>query len=151
MAEEQPSLINQVRKAEEIHLLRAQAEIELSKMEANAPAKEVASKSIGKYGLFYITLIICIGVGSSYFLSDTAITAVMTMVGGALVALIQMLQGITGTANKEEKPEYKVINDLIQRLDRQEPPMRVDVEDGKVTVSKGDDTTTVKEKNNELV
>ena len=91
MAEEQPSLINQVRKAEEIHLLRAQAEIELSKMEANAPAKEVASKSIGKYGLFYITLIICIGVGSSYFLSDTAITAVMTMVGGALVALIQML------------------------------------------------------------
>lgn len=146
MAEEQPSLINQVRKAEEIHLLRAQAEIELSKMEANAPAKEVASKSIGKYGLFYITLIICIGVGSSYFLSDTAITAVMTMVGGALVALIQMLQGITGTANKEEKPEYKVINDLIQRLDRQEPPMRVDVEDGKVTVSKGDDTTVVREK-----
>jgi len=146
MAEEQPSLINQVRKAEEIHLLRAQAEIELSKMEANAPAKEVASKSIGKYGLFYITLIICIGVGSSYFLSDTAITAVMTMVGGALVALIQMLHGITGTANKEEKPEYKVINDLIQRLDRQEPPMRVDVEDGKVTVSKGDDTTVVKEK-----
>jgi len=146
MSEEQPSLVNQVRKVEEIHLLRAQAEIELSKMEANAPAKEVASKSIGKYGLFYITLIICIGVGSSYFLSDTAITAVMTMVGGALVALIQMLQGITGTANKEEKPEYKVINDLIQRLDRQEPPMRVDVEDGKVTVSKGDDTTVVKEK-----
>ena len=146
MAEEQPSLINQVRKAEEIHLLRAQAEIELSKMEANAPAKEVASKSIGKYGLFYITLIICIGVGSSYFLSDTAITAVMTMVGGALVALIQMLQGITGTANKEEKPEYKVINDLIQRLDRQDPPMRVDVKDDKITVSKGDDTTVVKEK-----
>lgn len=146
MAEEQPPLINQVRKAEEMHLLRVQAEIELSKLEANAPAKEVASKSIGRYGLFYITLIICIGVGSSYFLSDTAITAVMTMVGGALVALIQMLQGITGTANKEEKPEYKVINDLIQRLDRQEPPMRVDVEDGKVTVSKGDDTTTVKEK-----
>lgn len=146
MAEEQPPLINQVRKAEEMHLLRVQAEIELSKLEANAPAKEVASKSIGRYGLFYITLIICIGVGSSYFLSDSAITAVMTMVGGALVALIQMLQGITGTATKEEKPEYKVINDLIQRLDRQEPPMRVDVEDGKVTVSKGDDTTTVKEK-----
>lgn len=144
MNEEQPPLINQVRKAEEIHLLRAQAEIELSKLEANAPAKEVASKSIGKYGLFYITLIICIGVGSSYFLSDTAITAVMTMVGGALVALIQMLQGITGTANKEEKPEYKVINDLIQRLDRQEQPMRVDVEEGKVTVSKGDDKTVIK-------
>lgn len=146
MSNEQSDLSEQIRKEKELHILRTQAEIELNKIEANAPAKEVASKSIGKYGLFYITLIICIGVGSSYFLSESAITAVMTMVGGALVALIQMLQGITGTANKEEKPEFKVINDLIQRLDRQESPMRVDVENGKVTVSKGDDTTTVKEK-----
>jgi hypothetical protein len=143
---DQPKLSDQIKKADEVHLLRTQADIELSKIEANAPAKEVASKSIGKYGLFYITLIICIGVGSSYFLSETAITAVMTMVGGALVALIQMLQGITGTASKEERPEFKVINDLIQRLDKKEPPMRVDVEEGRVTVSKGDDTTTVREK-----
>ena len=50
-------------------------------------AKEVAGKSIGRFGLFYITLIVLIGVGSSYFLSDSAITAVMTMIGGALVAL----------------------------------------------------------------
>lgn len=146
MSQEQPKLSDQVSKVRELEMLRTQAEIELSKIEANAPAKEVASKSIGKYGLFYITLIICIGVGSSYFLSESAITAVMTMVGGALVALIQMLQGITGTANKEEKPEFKVINDLIQRLDRQEPPMRVDVEDGRVTVAKGDDVTTLRDK-----
>ena len=140
------NLSEQVRKAKEVEFLRVQAGIELEKMEASSPAKEVASKSIGKYGLFYITLIICIGVGSSYFLSDSAITAVMTMIGGALVALIQMLQGITGTATKEEKPEFKVINDLIHRLDRQETPIRVDVEDGKVTVAKGDDVTTLKEK-----
>lgn len=146
MSDESPKPQDNLRAGDRIHLIRVQADIELDKLEANAPAKEVASKSIGKYGLFYITLIICIGVGSSYFLSETAITAVMTMVGGALVALIQMLQGITGTANKEEKPEFKVINDLIQRLDRQEAPMRVDVEEGKVTVSKGDDTTTVREK-----
>lgn len=145
MSDQQPKLSDQIRKADEMHLLRVQADIELSKIEANAPAKEVASKTIGKYGLFYITLIVCIGVGSSYFLSESAITAVMTMIGGALVALIQMLQGITGTANKEEKPEFKVINDLIQRLDKKEPPMKVDVQEGKVTVSKGDDTTTVKE------
>ena len=37
-------------------------------------AKEVAGKSIGRFGLFYITLIVLIGVGSSYFLSDSAIT-----------------------------------------------------------------------------
>jgi hypothetical protein len=108
-------------------------------------AKEVAGKSIGRHGLFYITLIVLIGVGSSYFLSDTAITAVMTMVGGALVALINMMNGIAGTAVKEERPEFKVISDLIQRLDQREPPMRVDVVDGKVSVAKGDDVVTMKE------
>lgn len=107
-------------------------------------AKEVAGKAIGKYGLAYITAIVLIGVGSSYFLSESAITAVMTMVGGALVALINMMNGIAGTAEKEEKPEYKVIQTLIDRLSEKEPPMRVDVEGGKVTVCKGDDTTTMR-------
>ena len=114
-------------------------------MDQQETAKEVAGKSIGKHGLFYITLIVLIGVGSSYFLSDTAITAVMTMVGGALVALINMMNGIAGTAVKEERPEFKVISDLIQRLDQREPPMRVDVVDGKVSVAKGDDVVTMRE------
>jgi hypothetical protein len=110
-------------------------------------AKEVAGKSIGRFGLFYITLIVLIGVGSSYFLSEAAITAVMTMVGGALVALINMMNGIAGTAEKQEKPEFKVIETLIQKLDkldRQELPMRVDVEGEKVTVRKGDDVVMAK-------
>jgi hypothetical protein len=108
-------------------------------------AKEVAGKSIGRFGLFYITLIVLIGVGSSYFLSEAAITAVMTMIGGALVALINMMNGIAGTAVKEERPEFKVIEGLIQRLDQREPPMRVDVVDGKVTVAKGHDIVSMKE------
>jgi hypothetical protein len=108
-------------------------------------AKEVAGKSIGRFGLFYITLIVLIGVGSSYFLSESAITAVMTMIGGALVALINLMNGIAGTAVKEEKPEFKVIEGLIQRLDQREPPMRVDVVDGKVTVAKGHDIVSMKE------
>ena len=107
-------------------------------------AKEVAGKAIGKYGLAYITAIVLIGVGSSYFLSESAITAVMTMVGGALVALINMMNGIAGTAEKQEKPEFEVIQNLIERLGQKEPPMRVDVEDGKVTVRKGDDVTTMR-------
>ena len=107
-------------------------------------AKEVAGKAIGKYGLAYITAIVLIGVGSSYFLSESAITAVMTMVGGALVALINMMNGIAGTAEKEEKPEYLVINTLIAKLAEKEQPMRADVEDGKVTVSKGEDVTTMR-------
>ena len=108
-------------------------------------AKEVAGKSIGRFGLFYITLIVLIGVGSSYFLSDSAITAVMTMIGGALVALINMMNGIAGTADKQEKPEFKVIQTLIEKLDRldkPEQPMRVTVQGDKVTVAKGDDVVT---------
>ena len=117
-------------------------------MEDHKPAetaKEVAGKSIGRFGLFYITLIVLIGVGSSYFLSDQAITAVMTMVGGALVALINMMNGIAGTAEKQEKPEFKVIQTLIDklaRLDKPEQPMKVTVQGDKVTVTKGEDTVT---------
>lgn len=101
-------------------------------------AKEVAGKSIGRFGLFYITLIVLIGVGSSYFLSEAAITAVMTMIGGALVALINMMNGIAGTKDKEEKPEFKVIAELIGRMDQREP-MKVEIQGDKVTVTKGDD------------
>jgi hypothetical protein len=68
----------------------------------------------------------------------------MTMIGGALVAIIQMLKGITDTQEKQEKPEFKVINDLITRLDKNEPPMRVDVDGEKVTVTKGADTVTTR-------
>ena len=102
-------------------------------------AKEVAGKSIGRFGLFYITLIVLIGVGSSYFLSEAAITAVMTMVGGALVALINMMNGIAGTAEKQERPEYKVIHALLERLNTPEQPMKVTVQGDKVVVTKGND------------
>lgn len=127
-----------------LNQLKLQAEIEMNKLESQSSAREVASKSIGKYGLAYITLIILIGVGSSAFLPEASITAVMTMVGGALVALISMLQGITGTQEKEEKPEIKIIQDLVNRLDTKEEPMRVTVEGDRVTVTKGDDTVTAK-------
>ena len=113
-------------------------------MEQLETAKEVAGKSIGKHGLAYITAIILIGVVSSAFLSESAITAVMTMVGGALVALINMMNGIAGTVEKQEKPEFKVIQDLVDRLDQKEPPMAVLVDGEKVTVNKGADSITTK-------
>ena len=34
-------------------------------------AKEVAGKTIGKQGLFYITLIVCVGVGASIVLEES--------------------------------------------------------------------------------
>ena len=127
----------------EISLLKQQVKAELQRLEAQSPAKDVAGKAIGKQGLFYITLIVVIGVGASIVLENEKIAAVMGLLGAALTALISMLNGIAGAAPKQEKPEFEVIRSLIERLDkldRKELPMRVDVEGDKVTVSKGDDT-----------
>jgi hypothetical protein len=129
----------------EIELLKAQAKVELSRMESNSPAKDVAGRAIGKNGLFYITLIVVIGVGASIFLEESKIAAVIGLVSAALTALIAMLNGIAGATPKQEKPEFEVIRSLIDKLDkldRKEQPMKVTVEGEKVTVSKGDDTVT---------
>jgi hypothetical protein len=126
----------------QIELIKAQAKVELGKMEANSPAKDVAGRAIGKHGLFYITLIVVIGVGASLFLEESKIAAVMGLLGSALVALISMLNGIAGANPKQERPEFEVMKQLIDkldRLDREEQPMRVDVVGDKVTVTKGAD------------
>jgi hypothetical protein len=126
----------------EIEMIKAQAKVELGKMEANSPAKDVAGRAIGKHGLFYITLIVVIGVGASLFLEESKIAAVMGLLGSALVALISMLNGIAGANPKQERPEFEVMKQLIDkldRLDREEQPMRVDVVGDKVTVTKGAD------------
>jgi uncharacterized membrane protein len=131
--------------AHELAVIKAKAEVELNKLHAENSAKEVAGKAIGEGGLFYITLIIAIGVGASVVLDNDKIAAVMGLLGAALTALISMLNGIAGTAPKQEKPEFEVIKDLISkldRLDRKEPPMKVTVEGDKVTVAKGDDSIT---------
>ena len=129
----------------EIAKIKAEAEVELRRLEAQSPAKEIAGKAIGKHGLFYITLIVVIGVVSSLFLDKDKIAAVMGLLGASLTALISMLNGIAGATPKQEKPEFQVIQHLIDkldRLDRKEPPMRVAVEGDRVTVTKGDDTVT---------
>ena len=134
-------------KAHELAVLKAQARIRLEELKAQDSAKEVAGKAIGEDGLLYIFLIVLVGVGASLFLEGEKIAAVMGLLGASLTALIQMLNGIAGTAPKQEKPEFKVIKDLITRLDkldRAEPPMQVDVEGSKVTVKKGADIVTAK-------
>lgn len=131
----------------DIEMFKAQVRAEISRLEANASAKDVAGKAIGKHGLAYITAIVVIGVVSSLFLESEKIAAVMGLLGASLTALISMLASIAGTVEKEEKPEFKVIEDLIaklDKLDRQEMPMRVDVEGDHVTVTKGDDTVRAK-------
>jgi len=132
-------------KTHELAVLKAQARIKLEELKAQDSAKEVAGKAIGEDGLLYIFLIVLVGVGASLFLDGEKIAAVMGLLGASLTALIQMLNGIAGTAPKQEKPEFEVIKDLIHRLDkldRAEQPMQVDVEGSKVTVKKGADLVT---------
>lgn len=133
--------------SDDLETLKMQARIELQKLEAQSTAKDVAGKAIGKHGLAYITVIVIIGVLSSLALETDKIAAVMGLLGASLTALISMLNGIAGTAEKEEKPEFEVIKELIaklDRLDRKEMPMRVDVEGDHVVVTKGDDVVTAK-------
>lgn len=126
--------------ARSIEILKAQAKVELGKMEAQSSAKDVAGKAIGKHGLFYITLIVVIGVVSSLFLEEQKIAAVMGLLGASLTALISMLNGIAGASPKQDRPEFEVMKQLIDRLDRMadRDPMTVQVEGDKVVVRKGE-------------
>lgn len=126
----------------DLELIKAQARIELDKLEAQAAAKDVAGKAIGKHGLAYITAIVVIGVIASIFLEENKMAAVMGLLGASLTALISMLNGIAGTAPKQERPEFDVIKTLIDKLDRladKAEPMAVTVEGDKVIVKKGED------------
>ncbi len=126
----------------DIELLKVQIKAELQRLEAHSSAKDVAGKAIGKDGLKYITAIVVIGVASSLLLDNEKIAAVMGLLGASLTALISMLANIAGATEKEDKPEFSVIKDLIaklDKLDRKEQPMRVDVEGDHVVVTKGDD------------
>jgi hypothetical protein len=102
----------------------------------------VAGKSIGRYGLFYITLIVVIGVAASLELDEGKMAAVMGLLGASLTALISMLNNIAGATPKQEKPEFEVMKQLIDRLDRMadRDPMSVTVDGDKVTVRKGENT-----------
>ena len=117
-------------------LKRAKIDIqaELNRLEAQQTAKEVAGKSIGRYGLFYITLIVIIGVAASLQLEEGKMAAVMGLLGASLTALI------AGATPKQDKPEFDIMKQLIERLDRMadRDPMTVDVDGEKVTVRKGD-------------
>jgi cadmium resistance protein CadD (predicted permease) len=124
----------------ELELLKTRAIIELKKMEQTNTAKEVASKYIGKSAIPWIVLLVIVGVVASAYLPSESLPAVIGLVSTAVMALITMLASITGTKDKEEKPEFKVINELIQRLDDANDPMTVVVDKDKVTVNKGNHT-----------
>jgi hypothetical protein len=127
-------------------LIKAKLDVraEMMRLEAASTAKEVAGKAIGKWGLLAITLIVLIGVVASIMLDEGKIAAVIGLVSAALTALIQMINGIAGATPKQEKPEFEVMKQLIERLDRMadRDPISVAVEGDKVIVKKGDEQFT---------
>lgn len=132
---------------EDLSLFKAKAQAELNRLEAESTAKEVAGKAIGKHGLAYITAIVVVGVAASLALDESKIAAVIGLVSAALTALISMLNGIAGANPKQEKPEFEIMRQLIDKLDkldREEQPMQVDVDGDKVIVRKGNDVVTAK-------
>jgi hypothetical protein len=127
---------------DKIEQIKLQAEIELAKLEAKATAKEVASKRIGTTAIPWIVLLVVVGVSASAFLPTDALPAVIGLVSTAAMALISMLAGITGTTDKEEKPEFTLLHELVKQLDKEDEPMSVTVTEEGVVVRKGDDTIT---------
>lgn len=126
----------------QLKVLATKAKIELDKLESTNTAKEVASKYIGKTAIPWIVLLVIVGVASSAFLTTEALPAVIGLVSTAVMAMIGMLTNITGTKEKEEKPEFRIIDNLIKQLDDAREPMSVVVDGDKVTVTKGDSSVT---------
>lgn len=127
---------------DELELLKTQSQIEVTKLEGHTSAKEVASKYIGKTALPWIVLLVIVGVVASAYLSVEALPAVIGLVSTAVMAMIAMLSNITGHKEKEERPEFKVINELIHRLDEANQPMSVQIDKEQVTIQKGNQTIT---------
>ncbi len=114
-------------------------------MNEHDTAKEVAGKSIGRWGLLCITVILIIGVGASIVLEEGKMAAVMGLLGASLTALISMMNGIAGATPKQEKPEFEIMKQLIERLDRMadRDPVSVAVDKDKVLVQKGENQTAI--------
>lgn len=106
--------------------------------EAAAEAKDVAAKAIGKNGLFYITLIVIIGVAASIYLDENKIAAVIGLLSAALTALISMLSGISEAEKQRENPEIEILRRLIDMMDREN--IVVDVTSDRVKIQKGNNT-----------
>lgn len=108
-------------------------------------AKEVAGKAIGRHGLIYITIIVAMGVGASVVLEEGKMAAVMGLLGASLTALISMLNGVAGANPKQDKPEFEIMKELIQKMESMadRDPMSVEVKGDTVVVKKGDHETTV--------
>lgn len=94
-------------------------ETELKRLEGNSNAREVASKVIGKTAVPWIVLLVIVGVVASAFLPPASLPAVIGLVSTAVMAMISMLAGITGTKDQVEgqKKDAEEMKILMQELE----------------------------------
>lgn len=109
-------------------------EKEIAMYKAQEPAKEVASKHLAKFGGFYMVLLIVCFIYASTTLPAEKIAVVAGLITMVATGLITILKGITDTG--EKNPMVKIVKDLVERLDKDPDDFLVNVQDGKLNISK---------------
>ena len=129
----------------QIKKLKVQSKIDISKARIKAPAIEVASKAIGRQGLFYISFMLVLAVSSSYFLDKDRLTAVIGLVSVVVGYLATMLQSITSKQEKELPPEkdeaLELIRDMFKKIvelsNKPEEPASLYINGDNIEITKG--------------
>lgn len=112
----------------------AALEKEIAMYQAQEPAKEVASKHLAKFGGFYMVLLIVCFIYASTALPAEKIAVVAGLITMVATGLITILKGITDTG--EKNPMVKIVKELVERLDKEPEDFLVNVQDGKVNISR---------------
>lgn len=112
----------------------AALEKEIAMYQAQEPAKEVASKHLAKFGGFYMVLLIVCFIYASTTLPAEKIAVVAGLITMVATGLITILKGITDTG--EKNPMVKIVQELVERLDKDPEDFLVNVQDGKVSITR---------------
>lgn len=115
----------------------AALEKEIAMFQAQEPAKEVASKHLAKFGGFYMVLLIVCFIYASTALPAEKIAVVAGLITMVATGLITILKGITDTG--EKNPMVKIVHELVERLDKEPEDFLVNVQDGKVNITRRSD------------
>jgi hypothetical protein len=84
--------------------VNADAEVKIIEAKTKT-AKEQASKRIGLWGLPTLIILVGMAIFSSLLLDTAALPAVIGLTSSVSMALITLLQGITGVKDDTAKPE----------------------------------------------
>lgn len=114
---------------------RLDKDIEMFKVQE--PSKEVASKHLAKFGGVYMVILVICFIYASLTLPAEKIAVVAGLITMVATGLITILKGITDTG--EKNPMVKIVQELVDRLDKEPEDFLVNVQDGKVNITRRSD------------